>query len=88
MAFAYTRHPRRYTAITEFLIDQTGENMDRQLGRDMRDITLAESSVTIKLACIQARCRELLDDPDNALELTLDEPAPALNKGINPYENA
>ena len=62
--------------------------MDRQLGRDPREMTLAESSVTLKLAVIQDRCKELLDDPDRSLELTLEEPITSLRKGINPYEPA
>ena len=62
--------------------------MDRKLGRHKKEETLAESSVTIKLLGIQQRCKDLLDDPDRTLELTLEEPAPWSNRGFNPYEPA
>lgn len=67
--------------------DQTGEDMDRQLGRASNEKTLAESSVTLKLLAIRQRCKDLLDDPDQTIELALEEPL-AINMGINPYESA
>jgi hypothetical protein len=61
--------------------------MDRQLGSQYKEKSLAESSVTIKLIGIRQRCKDLLDDPDHGLALALEEPVP-VNKGINPYERA
>lgn len=62
--------------------------MDRLFDRDFSDNTLAESSVTIKLLSIQQRCKELLDDPDETLELSLEEPEPEEVEGRNPYDRA
>ena len=62
--------------------------MDRQLGREVKEETLAESSVTIKLLGIQQRCKDLLKDPEQTLELSLEEPSPFASKGFNPYEPA
>ena len=45
---------------------------------------LSESGVSLRLAEIQLRCRELLDD-DSSLELTLEEPARP-KEGFNPYD--
>ena len=59
--------------------------MDRQLGTAFNEGTLAESSVTIKLLAIQQRCKDLLDDPEHSIELSLVEPVTG-NPGKNPYE--
>ncbi len=48
-----------------------------------KDTPLAASSVTLQLEQIQRRCSQLLDEPDG-LELSLEEPAPAVDDG-NPY---
>lgn len=37
--------------------------------------TLAESNVSLRLADIQRRCAQLLDDPESELELAIEEPA-------------
>jgi len=50
---------------------------------DFNNPSLAASSVTLQLEQIQRRCSQLLDEPD-ALELSLEEPAPAVDDG-NPY---
>lgn len=52
---------------------------------DFKERPLSESSVSHKLADIQKRCSELLNEP-GGLELTLEEPLarPALDNG-NPY---
>jgi hypothetical protein len=39
----------------------------------------------LKLADIQRRCAELLEDSENGLELTLEEPV-AIQGGKNPYD--
>jgi hypothetical protein len=38
------------------------------------DEPLSETSVSIKLAEIQKRCNKLMEEPEDALELTLAEP--------------
>jgi len=45
---------------------------------------LSESSVSLRLAEIQMRCRELLDD-DSSLQLSLEEPVRSTD-GFNPYD--
>ncbi len=54
------------------------------------DVPLSESNVSLKLSEIQKRCSELLDEPDT-LELTLEEPGPAVAKAkdetsYDPYD--
>jgi hypothetical protein len=59
--------------------------MDKKMQKDINDISLAESNVSLKLADIQRRCAQLLEDEDNGLELALEEPLPA-HDGSNPYD--
>ena len=59
--------------------------MDRKMQKDINDIPLSESNVSLKLADIQRRCAELLDDSDDTLELTLEEPV-IERDGSNPYD--
>jgi hypothetical protein len=52
------------------------------------DTPLSESSVSLKLAEIQKRCSELMDEPDALTELTLEEPGegPVMHAADNdPY---
>lgn len=51
-------------------------------GRDL-DAPLSQSSVSLKLSLIQKRCSELMDESDG-LELSLEEPAVAIDGG-DPY---
>jgi len=53
--------------------------------KDFKDIPLADSNVTLKLADIQRRCSELLLDSGDELELTLEEPIVKPDSG-NPYD--
>ncbi len=53
--------------------------------KDFNDIPLSESNVSLKLADIQRRCAELLTESQDALELTLEEPAIAKD-GSDPYD--
>ena len=53
--------------------------------KDFNDIPLSESNVSLKLADIQRRCAALLEDSEDSLELTLEEPLPAQD-GSNPYD--
>ena len=52
--------------------------------KDFNEIPLSESNVSLKLADIQRRCAELIQDSGDALELSLEEPVvrPDTN---NPY---
>lgn len=51
---------------------------------DCTESPLSESSVSLRLAEIQMRCSELLND-DSSLELTLEEPL-QISDGFNPYD--
>ena len=62
---------------------QTAFSTDVDMDKDFKERPLSESSVSHKLADIQKRCSELLDEPAG-LELTLDEPQPFIDSG-NPY---
>ena len=55
--------------------------------KDFNDIPLSESNVSLKLADIQRRCTELLQDSGESLELSLEEP-PAPVDGANPYDRS
>lgn len=52
--------------------------------KDFNDTPLSQSNVSLKLADIQKRCSELLEDSDDALGLTLEEPVVQADDG-NPY---
>ena len=57
--------------------------MDPNKRKDFNDTPLSESNVSLKLADIQRRCAQLLED--DGLELTLEE-ATAPLEGANPYD--
>ena len=59
--------------------------MDRKMQKDFNDIPLSESNVSLKLADIQRRCAQLIEDSGDELELTLEEPA-LPQDGSNPYD--
>lgn len=42
--------------------------------KQQTEVPLSESSVSLKLEEIQKRCRELMEEPDALLELSLEEP--------------
>ena len=46
---------------------------------------LSESNVSLKLADIQRRCSEIIEDTGRFVELTLEEPLPPA-EGFNPYD--
>lgn len=50
--------------------------------RDVRDVPLSESNISLRLAQIQRRCAELMDDGE--LELSLED-AVADQDDSNPY---
>ena len=58
--------------------------MDPNMDRQYEDVPLAESNVTLKLADIQRRCSQLLAEPDELAELSLEEPLAGADSG-NPY---
>ena len=64
---------------------ETVLRMDRKMQKDINDIPLSESNVSLKLADIQRRCAELLDESEDTLELTLEEPV-IQRDGSNPYD--
>lgn len=52
---------------------------------EYKDVPLAESNVSLRLAEIQKRCSDLLQEPD-ALDLTLEEEALTIvPDGADPY---
>ncbi|MDH3576220.1 MAG: hypothetical protein OEO71_00170 [Gammaproteobacteria bacterium] len=51
------------------------------------DIPLSESNVSLKLADIQKRCSQLIQDTENSIELTLEE-AVVPSDAFNPYDRA
>ena len=54
---------------------------------EYKDVPLAESNVSLKLAEIQKRCSDLLQEPDT-LELTLEEEALTIvPEGVDPYNH-
>jgi len=53
--------------------------------KDFNHIPLSESNVSLKLADIQKRCAQLLEDNDAALELSLEEPLRQAD-GSDPYD--
>jgi len=51
----------------------------------LTDAPLSESSVSLKLAEIQRRCSQLMDEPDALLELSLEDGAPMAGSAGDPY---
>ena len=70
--------------VFSFTLERNGKLQQHGRTGDMI-FTLSESNVSLKLADIQRRCAELLEDSDNGLELTLEEPI-AIQDGKNPYD--
>ncbi len=54
------------------------------MDKDIDDLPLSQSNVSLRLSEIQQRCSELLESPDT-LELTLEEPIEIEETG-NPYD--
>jgi hypothetical protein len=54
------------------------------MNKDFNNIPLSESNVSLKLADIQKRCSDLIEDPDELGDLSLEEPAGKPDKN-NPY---
>lgn len=64
---------------------ETEHQVDIEMRKNINDIPLSESNVSLKLADIQRRCAELLTESDDSLELTLEEPV-IVQDGSNPYD--
>ena len=58
--------------------------MNRKMQKESNDIPLSQSNVSLKLADIQKRCAQLLED--DGLELTLEEPITDPVDNGNPYD--
>jgi hypothetical protein len=58
--------------------------MDSRMKQDFQNIPLAESNVSLKLADIQKRCSELIQDSDEFGGLSLEEPVAEADNN-NPY---
>ena len=60
--------------------------MERLMDKDFTDVPLAQSNVSLKLADIQKRCSQLLDEPDDLTGLSLEEEEPVAEPDTNnPY---
>ena len=58
--------------------------MEMKMDKDFDDIPLSQSNVSLKLADIQKRCSQLLDEPDELTILSLEEPTDEPDNN-NPY---
>ena len=65
---------------------ETETIMDDDSEKDDNSVPLSESSVSHKLAEIQKRCAELLQDSASSSDLTLEEPA-RVRDAFNPYNH-
>lgn len=61
------------------------EDMKEKDFRDLDDVPLSESNVSLRLADIQRRCSQLIDGEDDFGGLSLEEPAPPKDNS-NPYD--
>jgi hypothetical protein len=55
------------------------------MDKEFKDIPLSQSNVSLKLADIQKRCSDLIDDPDYLGGLSLEEPVVAEPDNSDPY---
>jgi len=60
--------------------------MEGKMDKEFKDIPLSESQVSLKLAEIQRRCSELLQESGDSLELSLEEPISRPDDN-NPYNH-
>ncbi len=58
--------------------------MESKMDKDFDDIPLSQSNVSLRLADIQKRCSELLDESGELTRLSLEEPTVEPDKN-NPY---
>ena len=64
--------------------------MDKKMDKDFYDNRLSHSDVTLRLADIQKRCTQLLDESseDTGLCLVLEDPIADPNDNSNPYDHS
>ena len=72
-----------------YRLSQYGDSVRPRADMDRKDrkTPLSESSVSLKLAEIQKRCGELMDEPGALLELSLEEPLAEHPKSNDPYNH-
>ena len=58
--------------------------MESKMDKNINDVPLSESSVTLRLANIQKRCSQLLDGSGELNDLSLEDPI-AVSDDRNPY---
>ena len=58
--------------------------MDGKMNKEFEGVPLSESNVSLKLADIQKRCSQLIEDPDEFGGLSLEDPAIEADSN-NPY---
>jgi hypothetical protein len=59
--------------------------MERKMDKDFEDIPLSQSNVSLRLADIQKRCSQLLDESGDETGLSLEEPT-VEPEDSNPYD--
>ena len=59
--------------------------MERKMDKDFEDIPLSQSNVSLRLADIQKRCSQLLNESGDETGLSLEEPI-AVPEDNNPYD--
>lgn len=57
------------------------------MDKKQMEAPLSETSVSLNLELIQRRCSELMDEPDEMLELAIDEPESQDPRESNPYDS-
>ncbi len=61
--------------------------MEKNMEKEFDDVPLSRSNVSLKLADIQKRCSQLLDEPGEFTGLSLEEPkAEFKTNNHNPYD--
>jgi hypothetical protein len=64
---------------------ETGNYWTRKMNKEYEDIPLSQSNVSLKLADIQRRCSDLIDDTDELSGLSLEDPIVEPDSN-NPYK--
>ncbi len=64
--------------------------MDKKMDKEDYDIQVSHTDVTLRLADIQKRCTQLLDDrsEDTVICLALEDPDGDANDNNNPYDHS
>jgi len=63
------------------------KNFHGEVSLSESDMPLSESNVSLKLAALQLRCEQLLQDKENSIELALED-AVVPSDAFNPYDRA